>query len=67
MKIVTSITIWNDAIGKRMSATYSEIDDSTSKVISDNARIDRVVTDAEKKEAADALIAYAQSFIDAEE
>ena len=66
MKIVTSVTVFNDAVGKRMSATYSEVDDETGKVISDNKRIDRVMTDATARQTADALTAYAQAFIDAQ-
>lgn len=66
MKIVTSVTVFNDAVGKRMSITYSEIDDETGKVISDNKRIDRVITDKSARDVADELAAYAQAFIDAE-
>ena len=40
MKTATSVTVWNDAVGKRMSITYSEIDETTGKVISDNNRED---------------------------
>lgn len=64
MKVVTSVTVFNDAVGKRMSATYSEVDDETGKIISDNKRIDRVVTDTSARQAADALTAYAQAFVD---
>lgn len=63
MKTVTSITVWNDAVGKRMSITYSEIDEQ-GQVISDNNRIDRVMTDADAKSTADALKEYAQDYID---
>lgn len=63
MKIVTSVTVFNDAVGKRMSITYSEVDE-TGKIISDNKRIDRVITDASARQTADALTAYAQSFVD---
>lgn len=63
MKIVTSITVWNDAVGKRMSITYSEIDDQ-GKVISDNNRVDRVITDTTAKGHANALSDYAQDYID---
>lgn len=63
MKIVTSITAWNDAIGKRISITYSEIDE-TGKIVADNKRIDRIITDATAKKTADDLQAYAQTFID---
>ena len=67
MKIVTSVTVFNDAVGKRMSITYSEVDDETGKIISDNKRIDRVITDASARQTADALTAYAQTFVDAQE
>lgn len=59
MKIITSVTVFNDAIGMRMSATYSEIDESTGRVISDNNRFDRVITDAAARAAAQELVAYA--------
>ena len=67
MRTVTSITVFNDAIGMRMSITYSEIDESTGKVTSDNSRIDRVVTAIETKNLANELIDYAQEFVDAVE
>ena len=67
MKTVTSTTVFNDAVGLRMSITYSEIDETTGKVIADNKRIDRVVTDKTAKSTATKLIGYAQEFIDAEE
>ena len=59
MKIVTSATVFNDAIGVRLSATYSEIDDQTGRVISDNQRFDRVITDKDTKNHAAALLDYA--------
>lgn len=59
MKIITSVTAFNDAVGMRMSATYSEIDDQTGRIISDNNRFDRVITDASARAAAQALIDYA--------
>ena len=65
MKTVTSMTIFNDAIGMRMSITYSEIDETTGKVTSDNKRIDRVVTASETKNLANELMDYAQEFVDA--
>lgn len=66
MKIVTSIGLFNDAVGKRMSITYSEVDDKTGQIISDNKRIDRVVTDKDAISHANAIAEYAQTFIDAE-
>ena len=66
MKVVTSVTVWNDAIGKRMSITYSEVDESTGKIISDNNREDKVITDKTTKGKIDDLIEIAQELIDAE-
>ena len=63
MNIVTSIGLFDDAIGKRISLTYSEIDD-TGKIISDNKRIDRVVTDTTVIENINAVKAYAASLIE---
>ena len=64
MNVVTSMAIFNDAIGMRISITYSEIDESTGKVISDNKRIDRVITASEVKNLANELMDYAQEFVD---
>lgn len=63
MNIVTSIGLFDDAIGKRISLTYSQIDD-TGKIISDNKRIDRVVTDTTVIENINAIKAYAASLIE---
>ena len=65
MKKVTSVTLFNDAVGKRMSATYSEIDDTTGQILSDNNRIDRLITDSTAIKKADAMAAFAQELIDA--
>ena len=59
MKIITSVTVFNDAVGMRMSATYSEIDEATGRIISDNERFDRVITDSGARTAAQELINYA--------
>lgn len=64
MNVVTSVTTFQDAVGMRMSITYSEIDESTGKIISDNKRIDRVITDTTAKSHANALVEFAQRFID---
>ena len=63
MKIVTSVTAFNDAVGMRLSATYSEIDDDTGRVISDNKRFDRVITDAGIKGDVNAIMEYATASI----
>ena len=65
MKVVTSITAWNDSVGKRVSITYSEVDE-TGKIISDNGRIDKVVVDKNAKDTIDDLLEFAQTIIDAE-
>lgn len=67
MKTVTSMTVFNDAVGMRMSITYSEIDENSGKVTSDNKRIDRVITASEVKNLANELMDYAQEFVDAVE
>lgn len=64
MKKITSATVFSDAVGMRLSATYSEIDDNTGRIISDNQRFDRVITDSEITGAALSIISYAQSSID---
>lgn len=61
MKIITSATVFNDAVGTRLSATYSTIDEQTGRIISDNQRFDRVITDDTAAEAAAALLAYAKA------
>lgn len=63
MKKVTSITVWNDAVGKRVSITYSEISDS-GVIIADNKRIDRVLTDPGMIATADDLAEDAQALVD---
>lgn len=60
MKTITSITVFGDAVGMRLSATYSEVDDATGRIISDNNRFDRVITDREVKVKAQALMEYAE-------
>ena len=66
MKTITSVTAFQDAIGMRLSMTYSEIDEK-GQVISDNGREDRVITDSAAKKAAKSLMDYAQEIIDTEE
>ena len=65
MKVVTSMTVFNDSVGVRMSITYSEIDEETGTVISDNHRIDRVVIDRDAQDKIDDLKDFAQDFVDA--
>lgn len=64
MKIITSVTAFQDAVGMRLSATYSEVDDNTGRIISDNNRFDRVITDNAVKADAQALIDYAAGLLE---
>lgn len=59
MKIITSATVFGDAVGMRLSATYSEVDDETGRIVSDNNRFDRVITDATARQNAQALLDFA--------
>jgi len=65
MKTATSVTVWNDAVGKRMSITYSEVDESTGKIISDNNREDKVITAKDEKALIENLLDLAQAKIEA--
>jgi len=62
---VTSVTVFHDAVGLRMSVTYSEVDE-TGQIIADNMRYDRIITDADKINDAESLIKYAAESIDGE-
>jgi len=65
MKTVTSATVFSDAVGLRISVTYSEIDEQSGKIISDNKRLDRVITDADAQASARAVLDFAQDIVDA--
>lgn len=65
MKTATSVTAWNDAVGKRMSITYSEVDEATGKIISDNNREDKVITAKDEKALIEDLLDLAQAKIEA--
>lgn len=64
MKIITSVTVFNDAVGMRMSATYSEVDDQTGRIISDNQRFDRVITSNDVKIDAQSIFDYAEQSLE---
>lgn len=63
MKIITSVTFFNDAVGMRMSATYSEVDETTGRIIKDNQRFDRVITNSEIRNKATDILDYATESI----
>ena len=64
MNKVTSVTGWNDSIGKRLSITYSEIDETTGKILTDNKRTDIVVTEKAAEELIDGLLSFAQDIVE---
>ena len=66
IRTVTSITAWNDSVGKRMSITFSEIDESTGKIISDNKRTDIVVVDKTAQKKIDDLLDFASSAVESQ-
>lgn len=63
-RVVTSVTAWNDSVGKRISITYSEIDEVTGKIVKDNARTDRILVDTKAVNACDKVMTLAQGFVD---
>ena len=64
MKQVTSVTTFQAAVGLRMSITYAEIDEETGTVVSDNKRLDKVVTEKDTKSLVNDLFDYAQAYVD---
>lgn len=64
MKTITSATVFMDAVGMRLSATFSEIDEATGKIIADNKRFDRVITDEKDIKAAQAILDFAAAGIE---
>lgn len=65
IKIVTSATVFRDSLGMRLSYTYSEVDEESGKIINDNVRGNRMITDASVVTEADDIIAYAQQSLEA--
>lgn len=64
MNKVTSVTGWNDSVGKRLSITFSEIDETTGKILTDNKRTDIVVTEKTAEELIDGLLSFAQDIVE---
>lgn len=64
MKIVTSATVFKDSLGMRLSYTFSEVDDETGKIISDNNRANRMITDKTAQGNAEKILAYAQASLE---
>lgn len=64
IKIVTSATVFRDSLGMRLSYTYSEVDETTGQIISDNNRGNRMVTDPTIVSKAEDILAYAQQSVE---
>lgn len=58
MKRVTSITTHTTAEGQRISFTYSEIEDTTGKLVAQNVRENFIVVDPDVQGHIDALTSY---------
>lgn len=67
MNKVTSVTGWNDSIGMRLSITYSEVDETSGKILTDNKRTDVVVTDKTAEGLINNLLYFAQNVVDFQE
>ena len=67
IKQVTSATVFNDAVGMRMSITYAEIDEDSGAIVRDNIRIDKVVAKSADKGKCTQVLTLAQDFVNAME
>lgn len=63
MKRITSVTILTTAEGKRLSLTFSEIDDS-GNIIKENERANRVVVDGNALGIISELEDFAQGIVE---
>ena len=59
---VTSVVITNDALGERVTAIYTVIDEETGKIVEADKRLEKVVMG--KSPVGDKLFKYAQTFVD---
>lgn len=56
MKKITAVTLFQTAVGYRLSMAYSEINDE-GVIIKDNARLDRILVNQDVIDSATALMA----------
>lgn len=64
MNKVTSATIFNDAVGMRVSFTYCVIDEKTGDITQDGIRRDKIITDTKIAAKANDILAYCQESIE---
>jgi hypothetical protein len=65
MKKVTSMTVLTTAEGKRLSITFSEIDEK-GNIIKENERVNKVVVDQSALNCITELEGFAQGIVDGE-
>lgn len=65
MKKITAVTLFQTAVGYRLSMAYSEIN-ADGVITKDNARVDRILVDQSVIDNATALMQYAQGCVDKE-
>lgn len=63
MKIVTSATLHTTSEGQRLSYTYSEVDEITGKITSENIRENMVVIPTKQNEKLISAIKEIQAYI----
>lgn len=63
MKKITSMTVLTTGEGKRISITYSEIDDK-GNLTSENNRVNRIIVNEDALEKVTALEAFAKGIVD---
>lgn len=63
MKQITAVTLWNDSNGKRMTVTYSIINEETHKIERDNIKESFVLTAETDVATFDAMINLASEYI----
>lgn len=66
MRNIKSIAIASDGNLKRLAITYDEIDAETGKVVNQNVKTNRVVTDVEVLADIAEIETFAQTIIDSE-
>ena len=65
MKKITAVTLFQTAVGYRLSMAYAEINDE-GVIIKDIARLDRILVNQDVIDSATALMSYAQGCVDKE-
>lgn len=62
---ITAMSFFTTTEGVRVAIRYSVINSETGEIVETNKRIDRVIVNADALENYQALLAYAQTLVDA--